>query len=87
MAPENAPAVGPLTPPAGWTVWSPTYAPHVIGAYEPVPVAQPVTGAVCQRWLVVCRVCGGHDEACCASGAVRLNIARFAGLHEHGRGF
>ena len=74
------------TPPTGWTVWSPPGVRHVIGAYEPAPVPRS-DGRSTQQWLVMCRWCGAHDEGYCASGAVRLNIARFAGLHQQCCGF
>jgi hypothetical protein len=89
VAEQDAGAAGDLTVllPAGWVQWSPPGQPYVAGAYEPEPVVQRHSGQVAQHWLVVCRVCGAHDEAYCASGAVRLNIARFAGLHLHGGTF
>jgi hypothetical protein len=59
---------------------------HVVGQYEPAPVEQQ-DGVVGQRWVVDCAACGEHQQGCCASGAVRLNIMRFSGLHEHGRAF
>jgi hypothetical protein len=72
-----------MTPPETYLLWSPVFAAHVVGYYEP-RVANDDGTFEPQRWMVRCSKCGvDYGPARCHSGIVQTRIAMFAKGHLH----
>jgi hypothetical protein len=67
-----------------WESWSPRWAPHIDGKYEPISydpdTGMPEPAKVTMR----CTRCGVEWQTMCSSGQQRSHIQTFAQQHLHG---
>lgn len=57
--------------------WTPPWAPHVEGEFDPK--------AELPMWVKVhCAICGDDSKVSCSQGTPRTQVARYARVHMHG---
>jgi hypothetical protein len=57
--------------------WSPSWAPHVRGAFGPLSPDEP------RQFQVTCTICNAEFRGACPTHAVRTRVTQFAALHFH----
>jgi len=63
------------------SMWSPAWAPHVVGFFTKRQVG--LDGPEPQKYRCYCTTCNVEHRGECATGAIRSHVSHFAAVHLH----